>query len=97
MILYIAERMKMSSASELFVSIVYYYAFSYPYEWSLQANDYIEYKMNLFDPLNVYNNVGGRKTDVNKLIEMLKSTYYGIKLASGRNTLPYLFSMNRIF
>lgn len=44
-------------------------------------------KINIYDPLNEYNNVGGRKTDVNRLREMFKAADYGLRLATGRNIL----------
>lgn len=53
--------------------------------------------MNIYDPLNASNNVGGRKTDVNRLREMLKVTDYGLRLSGGKNILEYLFSLPNIF
>lgn len=53
--------------------------------------------MNILDPLNTTNNVGGRKTNINKLRDMLKITDYALRLASGKNILEYIFSLHNMY
>ncbi len=53
--------------------------------------------MNIYDPLNPTNNVGGRRTDVGRLREMFRATDYGLRIVSGRNILDYIFNLHNIF
>lgn len=93
MILINAERFKCINAGHLFVNTIYFYAHCFVYEE--QENGLS--RINIYDPLNEYNNVGGRKTDVNRLRQMFKAVDYGLRLASGKNILEYLFSLHNIF
>lgn len=67
------------------MNTVYFYAHCFVYEEEQGVA-----KINIYDPLNEYNNVGGRKTDVNRLRDMFKATDYGLRLAGGRGILDYL-------
>lgn len=55
------------------------------------------HKLSIYDPLNECNNVGGRKTDVDKLIRMFRTVDYGLRHSSGKNILEGLFNLNNIF
>ena len=75
------------------MNTVYFYSHCFDYQ---EDEDGIP-KINIIDPLNQYNNVGGRKTDVVKLREMFKAADYGLRLASGKNILQYLCELNILF
>lgn len=47
-------------------------------------------KLNLIDPLNLNNNVGGKKTETLKLQKMFKSIYYGIHRIRNESLSSYL-------
>lgn len=87
MLLISLENLKSNTAGELFINTIYYYTYCFAYEETLNNENEIISRMNIYDPLNGSNNVGGRKTDVNGLREMLKVVDYGMRLGSGKNIL----------
>ena len=46
--------------------------------------------MNILDPLNKDNNMGGKKTDILLLQEILKKMYYGLNTENSGSKLAYL-------
>lgn len=93
MILLSASRTHYTNAAELFINTIYFYAHYFTYDEQKDGT----YKLSIYDPLNEHNNVGGRKTDVERLRQMFKTVDYGLRLASGKNILEGLFSLNNIF
>lgn len=98
MLLISFEALKTESIGQFFINTIYYYSYCFPYESSLNTeNVEVIHQFNIYDPLNNYNNVGGRKTDVNRLREMFRTADYGLRLAGGKNILEYMFSLHNIF
>lgn len=54
-------------------------------------------KLNITDPLNESNNLGGRKTEIEKLRCMFRVVDYGLRMADGRDILGYLLSLHNSF
>ena len=53
-------------------------------------------RLNIIDPLNPSNNVGGKDTRIDQLELMFKTTFYGLK-EGGEKILSYLFQLHDIF
>ena len=53
-------------------------------------------RLNISDPLNESNNVGGKKTETERLREMFRITSFGLREAEGRDLLGYLFSLSNL-
>lgn len=54
-------------------------------------------KFNIIDPLNPTNNLGGKKTEIEKLRAMFRTLIYGLGDAGGKDILGHLFSLGNIF
>ena len=46
----------------MLINLIYYYAYCFDYQESIDENGEVCLKLNIIDPLNESNNVGGKKT-----------------------------------
>lgn len=62
------------------------------YEFQTQQNreGNIEYHINITDPLNSENNMGGKKTDIELLQQMMRKIYIGLHTGSKGSKLSYI-------
>jgi hypothetical protein len=73
-----------------------FYACEYlPKQLSVEGDDVVV-KLHIYDPLNVKNNVGGKQTNTERLLQMFKTLNYHIWLTPN-NLLSYLFHCQKIF
>ena len=85
---------------QAFIHLAYYFSYCFPYEETIEEGE-VKMKLNLIDPINYTNNVGGRHTETEKVRDMFKAIDHGIRIkingTSDPEILPFLFQLNRIF
>ena len=73
----------------------YYYGFMFEYQTDIKSDGDIEYHMNIVDPLNKENNMGGKKTDILSLQEVLKKIYLALNTGNKGSKLTYIADVLR--
>lgn len=53
----------------------------------------VSYKINIMDPLNSENNMGGKKTDILSLQEVFKKVYYGLNMENEGGKIAFLIDL----
>jgi hypothetical protein len=87
------------------LNISLYYGFYHEYEYEIEYHNNkktgFEYvpvpRLNITDPLNTKNNMGGKNTNVYKLKNMFRTIYYGMhKNINEGTTLQHILEMAKI-
>jgi hypothetical protein len=68
--------------SQFVEHFAYYYGVGYEYACEVSEEGEVEYKINIKDPLNSDNNMGGKRTDIAALRELFQKVYYGINTSN---------------
>jgi hypothetical protein len=73
----------------------YYYGYEHDYQCELREGR-LEYHINIHDPLNSDNNMGGKRTDIPALTQALRTLYCAINTPSQGPKLTYLAQLLRL-
>ena len=53
----------------------------------------MEFRINIVDPLNTDNNMGGKNTDIKAFTTLLRKVYIGLHTPHSGSTLDYLLAL----
>lgn len=67
MILLVADQYPAYDIGQFFINFIDYYANYYEYEINILKDGEVVKRLNIIDPLNQTNNVGGKDTNIEKL------------------------------
>lgn len=68
----------------------YYYGIAFEYQVEVNQEGEIEYHINIVDPLNSENNMGGKRTDILGLQEALKKIYFALNTPNRGSKMEYI-------
>ena len=80
--------------SQFLEHFAYYYGLAYEYLGDV-VNGKVVYKINIIDPLNSENNMGGKNTDILSLQEIFKKIYYGLNMENNGSKIAYIMDLIR--
>ena len=81
---------------ELFFQMIEYYSWHFCYESVIENGEEVK-RLNLMDPLNPCNNMGGRQTDAELLHNMFRTVRYGFAQAQTEGEmLEYIFALHHL-
>lgn len=72
----VAKSYEFNSLAEFLLQTVLYYGFYYEYNYEYNNQGELLMKLNIIDPYNMNNNLGGKNTKVLKIKNMFRIVYY---------------------
>ena len=81
-----------SHISQYLGHFAYYYGYEYEFNGEIVAGK-TQFRINISDPLNPDNNLGGKNTDIDAIVELLRRIYIGMHAPCYGSRMQYLVEL----
>lgn len=81
-----------SHISQFVEHFAYYYGWEYEFSGEV-VGERAEFRINISDPLNPDNNLGGKHTDIDAVVGLLRRVYLGLQVPAHGSRLQYLVEL----